>query len=100
MSIAAAAGGCEGGGEVTPRRAGAAAAGAMVAVTAERPGLRLMRIVGSQYDATVAVEAWVAKAEAKVKVRKARTCSLLDDAHGLDGMGARELFFVNARRRA
>lgn len=27
-----------------------------------------MRVVGSQYDATVGVEAWVAKAEAKVKV--------------------------------
>lgn len=37
---------------------------------AERPGLRLMRIVGSQYDATDGVEAMVAKAEAKVKVRE------------------------------
>eukprot|EP00752_Nemacystus_decipiens_P008540 g7627.t1 len=51
------------GGEVTPGREGPGAPAAV----AERPGLRLMRIVGSQYDATVAVEAWVAKAEAKVK---------------------------------
>lgn len=35
----------------------------------ERAGLRLMRVVGSQYNATVRVEAWVEKAEAKVKVR-------------------------------
>lgn len=46
--------------------------GGEVVVAAERPGLRLMRIVGSQYDATVGVEAWVAKAEAKVEVRKTR----------------------------
>lgn len=38
------------------------------AAVAERPGLRIMRIVGSQYDATVGVEAWVAKAEEKIKV--------------------------------
>lgn len=57
--------GSGGGGEImTP---GGRAVGAVVAV-AERPGLRIMRIVGSQYDATVGVEAWVAKAEAKVKV--------------------------------
>lgn len=51
------------GSDVTPGGRGAASA------VAERPGLRIMRIVGSQYDATVGVEAWVAKAEAKVKVR-------------------------------
>lgn len=67
--------GGERGGEVTPGRAGPGS-GALVAVAAERPGLRLMRIVGSQYDATVVVEAGVAKAEAKVKVRGAGTACL------------------------
>lgn len=44
-----------------------------------RPGLRLLRVVGSQYDATVGVEAWVEKAEAKVKVRKEE----IDESCGL-----------------
>lgn len=61
VSVGAA--GRDGGGDMTP------GAGAVVVVAAERPGLRLMRVVGSQYDATVAVEAWVARAEAKIKVR-------------------------------
>lgn len=58
-----------GGSDVTP--GGRAPAPAV----AERPGLRIMRIVGSQYDATVGVEAWVAKAEAKVKVRGEKSVS-------------------------
>lgn len=48
--------------------AGGGAAPAPVPV--ERPGLRLLRVVGSQYNATVAMEELVKKAEAKVTVRR------------------------------
>lgn len=41
------------------------AAGTMV----ERPGMRLLRVVGAQYNATLSVEGLVAKMEKRVKVR-------------------------------
>lgn len=40
----------------------------------ERPGMRILRVVGAQYKATSRVEEWVEMAEAKVKVRTDVSC--------------------------
>lgn len=78
-------------------------------VERERPGLRLLRVVGLQYKATARVEEWVEKAEAKVEVRRAfpgalrRFCSAGEHQTrraGFFGNFHRNFFFTFIRRRS